>query len=59
MPNYRVRRLPIARSSVRYAVCDFIEIALNAPTNAFGFLRVVLPSPERMNITGFFDLMGV
>ena len=33
------------------------EIALNAPTNAFGFLRVGLPSPVRMNTAGF-DLMG-
>ena len=35
----------------------FTETALNAPTNAFGFLRVVLPSPERMGFTGF-DLMS-
>ena len=35
----------------------FTETALNASTNAFGFLRVVLPSPERMGLTGF-DLMS-
>ena len=33
------------------------ETAINTPTNAFGFLRVVLPSPVRMDLTGF-DLMG-
>ena len=33
------------------------KTAINAPTNDFGFLRVVLPSPIRVNITGL-ALMG-